>query len=59
LIEITIRLAKPPTQPDDFREMHLLVGGFGQLFGFIEVRPSLFKLVCAQLIFGELRQIAR
>jgi hypothetical protein len=32
--------------------VHFLVGCFGQLFGFIEVRAGLFEMVCAQLIFG-------
>jgi hypothetical protein len=59
LVVIALRLPEAAAQPIDFRKVHFLVGGFGQVFGFIEVRAGLFELVCAQLIFGELCQIAR
>ena len=58
LVVITLRPVNPPAPRDDFREVHFLVCRFGQVFGFTEVRPGVFKLVYARLIFGELRQVA-
>ena len=59
LIVMPLRLPKAAAKTADFCKVQFLVYRFGQVFGFIEVRTGLFELVRAQLIFGELRQIAR
>jgi hypothetical protein len=56
---MTLRLPKATAQPNDFRQVILLLGGFSQAFGFTEVSAGLFELICTQLIFGKLCQISR
>src|SRR5215472_13289132 len=59
LVVITPCLLEAAAYPNNLRKVHFLVRCFGQVLSFIEVRAGLLELVCAQLIFGELRQIAR
>jgi hypothetical protein len=59
LFVMTLCLPQAAAQPSDFRDVILLLGSFDQVFGLTQVIAGLFELIGAELIFGELRQIAR
>src|SRR5689334_15083199 len=59
LFAMTLWVPQAAAQPSDFREVILLIGSGDQMFGLTKIFAGLFELIGAELIFGELRQIAR